>query len=94
MINFSQIDSIVRRLGDLVPEALHPVRDELNTALKSALYNAQQTFQLVTREEFEVQRALLLRTREKIEALEQQLALLSGQHPPNQSQPANTQEQK
>ncbi len=35
----------------------------------------------MTREEFEVQRAVLARTREKLEALERDLAALSGDTP-------------
>lgn len=45
---------------------------ELQLALQSALARLN----LVTREEFDAQSAVLLRTRQKLEALEQQLAQL------------------
>lgn len=49
--------------------ALVPKR-ELHLALQSVL----SRMDLVTREEFDAQQAVLLRTREKLEQLEQQLA--------------------
>ena len=41
--------------------------------LKAALNSALERMDLVTREEFDAQAAVLLRTRERLEALEQQL---------------------
>lgn len=52
-------------------EQLLPKR-ELHLALQSALARLD----LVTREEFDAQAAVLLRTRQKLEALEQQIAKL------------------
>ena len=51
-------------------------REELQATFKSALQAGLAKLDLVTREEFEVQRAVLLRTREKLEALEQAVAAL------------------
>lgn len=47
---------------------------ELHIALQAALARLD----LVTREEFDAQAAVLLRTRQKLEALEQQLAQLES----------------
>ncbi len=47
---------------------------ELHIALQAALARLD----LVTREEFDAQTAVLLRTRQKLEALEQQLAQLES----------------
>ena len=45
-------------------------RDELQQNFKAVLQAGLAKLDLVTREEFDVQRAVLLRTREKLEALE------------------------
>lgn len=62
---------LLQELQKTLPQisALLPKR-ELHVALQAALGRLD----LVTREEFDAQAAVLLRTREKLERLEQQLA--------------------
>ncbi len=76
MIDLNHIDALARRLSDLVPPGLRESREELQATFKSALQAGLARLDLVTREEFEVQRAVLLRTREKLDALEQAVAAL------------------
>ncbi|RZA13362.1 MAG: accessory factor UbiK family protein [Lysobacteraceae bacterium] len=78
MIDLSQIDELARRLGSLVPPGLREGREELQQNFKSVLQAGLGKLDLVTREEFDVQRAVLARTREKLEALERQLGELAG----------------
>jgi BMFP domain-containing protein YqiC len=54
-------------------------REELQQNFKSILQAGLGKLDLVTREEFDVQRAVLLRTREKLEALQQAVAQLEAQ---------------
>ena len=68
---------------DLVPESVVPrglqgLQDELQRNLRSGLESTLGRLNLVTREEFEVQQAVLLRTRQKLEALEARLAELEN----------------
>ena len=77
MIDLSQLDDLARRLSNLVPQSLRDSREELQQNFKSVLQAGLGRLDLVTREEFDVQRAVLLRTREKLEALEQRLAELA-----------------
>ncbi len=63
------IDELHRQLAD--KESLLPKR-ELHLALQAALARLD----LVTREEFDAQAAVLARTRQKLEELEQKLAQL------------------
>ena len=76
MIDLNHIDALARRLSELVPPGLRESREELQATFKSALQAGLTKLDLVTREEFEVQRAVLLRTREKLDALEQAVAAL------------------
>jgi BMFP domain-containing protein YqiC len=79
MIDLDKLDDLARRLSSLVPPAMRAGREELQQNFKSVLQAGLGKLDLVTREEFEVQRAVLLRTREKLEALETLLATLEAQ---------------
>ena len=78
MIDLNPIDDLARRLSNLVPPGLREGRDELQQNFRSVLQSGLAKLDLVTREEFEVQRAVLLRSREKIEALEQAVQSLEA----------------
>jgi BMFP domain-containing protein YqiC len=62
-----------------VPPGLRDSQEELQQTFKSALQAGLAKLDLVTREEFDVQQAVLLRTREKLEALERTVALLEAE---------------
>ena len=68
--DFQTIDEITRRLAESVPAELKTARAELERQFKTVLENAFSRLDLVTREEFEIQKKVLLRTREKLERLE------------------------
>ena len=70
------IENLARRLAESVPEGLRSVRADLETTFRSVLKSSLNKLDLVTREEFEVQAAVLRKTREKLEALEAQLTAL------------------
>ena len=82
MIDLKSIDDLARRLSDLVPPGLKDARADLEQNFRSTLRAGLGRLDLVTREEFEVQRAVLLRTREKVEALERALAALETKAAP------------
>jgi len=69
MIDLSQIDDLARRLSNLVPPGLREGREELQQNFKTVLQGGLARLDLVTREEFDVQRAVLLRTREQLQTL-------------------------
>lgn len=73
MIDLSHIDDLARRLSGLVPPGLRESREELQENFKAVLQSGLSRLDLVTREEFDVQRAVLLRTREKLEQLQRQV---------------------
>ncbi|MGI9262929.1 MAG: ubiquinone biosynthesis accessory factor UbiK [Woeseiaceae bacterium] len=68
------IDKLARSLAESVPEGLKNVREDLEKNFKSILQTGLDKLDLVTREEFEVQQAVLVKTREKLETLEARLA--------------------
>ncbi|NLA67103.1 MAG: accessory factor UbiK family protein [Gammaproteobacteria bacterium] len=79
MIDLGHIDDLARRLSSLVPPGLREGREELQENFMSVLQAGLARLDLVTREEFDVQQAVLLRTREKLEALQAQVAQLEAQ---------------
>ena len=73
MIDLNHIDDLARRLSGLVPQGLRESREELQENFKAVLQSGLARLDLVTRVEFDVQRAVLLRTREKLEQLQGQV---------------------
>jgi len=67
------IENLARKLAESMPEGMRSVREDLENNFRSVLRASLSKLDLVTREEFEVQEAVLLRTREKLEALEERL---------------------
>lgn len=68
------IESLARKLADSVPQGLRAMRKDLEENFRSVLRSGLGKLDLVTRDEFEVQEAVLIRTRKKLEALEERLA--------------------
>ena len=78
MVNVTAIDDLAKRLSDLVPAGARQAHDELLSNFRDALRAGLRKFDLVTRDDFDVQRCVLLRTREKVEALEARVAELES----------------
>jgi BMFP domain-containing protein YqiC len=75
--NFS-LDDLARQLADSVPESLRSLGDDVQNHFKALLQSGLERMDLVTREEFDVQVAVLARTREKLETLEARLRHLEA----------------
>ena len=65
------------KIGDAIRQS--PAKD-LEKNIRSMMAQGFQKMDLVTREEFDVQAKVLSKTREKLEALEQKVALLEKQN--------------
>jgi BMFP domain-containing protein YqiC len=85
MFSVTAIDDLARRLAELVPAGAREAREDLAANFRDALRAGLRKLDLVTREEFDVQRCVLLRTREKVEALEVRVDELEarGVHTPH-----------
>lgn len=70
------LDDLVRRIAEVLPEGIAQLNDDLRRNLKEVISASLSRMDLVSREEFEVQSAVLARTREKLERLEAQVAAL------------------
>ena len=76
MIDAKTLDDLARRLAHLMPESLNQFQGDIEKNLKSGLQGVLQKMDLVTREEYEVQTALLERSRERLAALEARIKAL------------------
>jgi len=71
--DFQSLDELSRQLAAALPDELQTVRAELKEQFRSILLASLQRMELVTREEFDIQKKVLERTREKLEILEKRL---------------------
>ncbi len=78
MIDPRVLEEFSRKLESLVPPGMEALREEVRTNARSLLQATLARMDLVTREEFDAQKAVLARTREKLEALEARLKALEG----------------
>ena len=74
-MNKTVIDDLTARMRDLLSRG--PVAD-LERNMRALMGSAFERLDLVTREEYDVQRQVLLRTREKLAALETRVAELEA----------------
>lgn len=73
------IDDLARRLAESMPDSLRALQKDMDQNFKAVLQSGLARFDLVTREEFDVQAGVLRRTREKLEALEARLAAMEAE---------------
>jgi BMFP domain-containing protein YqiC len=74
MFDTKTIDDIANRLADAVPPGLSSLKQDMEKNFHAVLQSALGKLDLVTREEFEVQKAVLAKTRSKLEDLEKRVA--------------------
>lgn len=70
MENTQKIDELAKKLTGFLPSSLQNIQSDIKKNMQDGLESGLRKMNLVTREEFEIQTAVLLRTREKLEALE------------------------
>lgn len=70
MIKPQAVEDVVEKIGQLIPQDIKTLREEFHTNAKAVLVAGLKKMDLVTREEFEVQKAVLAKTREKLKLLE------------------------
>jgi ubiquinone biosynthesis accessory factor UbiK len=76
VVDVRAIDELARKLAGSLPDGLMALKTDAEHNFKAVLQSALTRMDLVSRQEFDVQAALLARTREKLAALEQRLAQL------------------
>ncbi|WP_455207301.1 ubiquinone biosynthesis accessory factor UbiK [Kaarinaea lacus] len=75
-----QLDELTDRLVGLLPKGVVEMQKDVEKNVRAMLQSTFAKMDLVTREEFDVQSAVLARTREKLEKLEKQIAELESKY--------------
>lgn len=82
MLDPKLIDDLADRLAGSVPGGIQILQDDLKKNLRATLEAGLAKLNLVTREEFDVQSAVLIRTREKLDRLEAIIRELEAKQSP------------
>ena len=72
------LDSLQEKMPTGIASGLQDLQSDFEHNLRAAIEANLKKLNLVTREEFDIQQQVLLRTREKLEALEAKVAELEG----------------
>ena len=73
MIDNQTINRLSARISELLPPGLQQTKADFDARLKSLLQQQLANYEMVSREEFDIQARVLARTREKLEAIEARL---------------------
>jgi BMFP domain-containing protein YqiC len=78
MIDPKKIEQIARQVHESMPQGLRDLGDDVEKKIRQVLQSQLTRLDLVSREEFDVQTQVLLRTREKLALLEQRISDLES----------------
>lgn len=78
MIDQKTIDELTEKLSNVVPDGIKVLKSDLENNIRAVLEATLRNMNLVSREEFDVQSALLARSLEKLRQLEQQIQELES----------------
>jgi len=73
MIDNQTLNELADKLSSVVPDSVKTIKADVDNNIKAVLESSLRQMNLVSREEFDVQSALLERTLAKLDQLEKQL---------------------
>lgn len=76
MLDPKKLEEIAKNIANAIPPGMKTMADEAEVKVKQVLQSQLNKLDFVSREEFDVQSQVLIRTRQKLEALEARLAAL------------------
>ncbi|MFT6778300.1 MAG: BMFP domain-containing protein YqiC [Paraglaciecola sp.] len=79
MLNPKKLEEIAQQIADALPPGVKTMAQGAEAKVKQVLQSQISRLDFVSREEFDIQSQVLMRTREKLEALEARLADLEKQ---------------
>ena len=79
MVDPKFFDEITKKLFGVLPDSVKSMRHDIENNIHAVLQSAFTKLDLVTRKEFDVQAAVLAKTRTKLEILEEKITTLEQQ---------------
>ena len=79
MINAKKLEEIAKQISDSVPPGIKSLANDFDEKVKQILQSKLAQMDFVSREEFDVQTQVLIRTREKLTSLEEKVAEIEKQ---------------
>lgn len=76
MSNTQNIEDMVRKLTEALPAGIRELEEEAKKQFKTVIESGMTKMDMVSREEFEIQKKVLEKTRAKVDALEERLSKL------------------
>ncbi len=80
MIDPKIIDEFSQKIADAIPPGVSQIKTEVEQNVRSTVEAFFSKINLISRDEFDIQTAVLAKTREKLAALEKQIADLESLH--------------
>lgn len=78
MIDPNVLDQLTKRISDSLPDSAKLLQHDLEKNIKASIQGLFQELNLVSQDEFDLQTAVLARTMEKLQKLEQRLSDLEN----------------
>ncbi|ALU43340.1 MULTISPECIES: ubiquinone biosynthesis accessory factor UbiK [Pseudoalteromonas] len=78
MINPAKIEEIAKQISSNMPQGVKNLADTFESKTKQAIQNKLAEMDFVSREEFDIQSKVLIKTREKLTELETKVAELEA----------------
>jgi BMFP domain-containing protein YqiC len=78
MLSPKKLEEIAKQISDALPPGVKSMAEGAEAKVKQVLQSQVSRLDFVSREEFDIQTQVLMRTREKLDALESRLADLEN----------------
>ena len=78
MLDPKKLEELAKQISDAVPPGVRNMAEGAESRIKQILQSQLSKLDLVSREEFDIQSQVLIRTREKLDAMEARLAELES----------------
>lgn len=85
MLDPKKFEDIAKQIVNSVPPGVKTMAEGLDEKIRQILQAQLSRLDFVSREEFDVQTQVLIRTREKLEALEARVAAMEAQQGPDEA---------
>ncbi|WP_413113014.1 ubiquinone biosynthesis accessory factor UbiK [Thaumasiovibrio sp. DFM-14] len=85
MIDPKKLESLAKQIQDAMPQPVKELGNDVENKVKQVIQAQLGKLDVVSREEFDVQTQVLLRTRQKLTELESKLSALESRFAPTDS---------